>query len=97
MCWNLREVGRHAGTFLRGVLDKVGVQPELVRIGKYKSAGDQLLRSDMSVRPQLHPPTHERSRAMTPRIHRPTTIHASYTWPLTVNGAYHSSWQDGEV
>ena len=39
-----------AGTFLRGVLDKVGVQPELVRIGKFKSAGDQLLRSDMSVR-----------------------------------------------
>lgn len=37
-----------AGTFLRGVLDKVGVQPELVRIGKYKSAGDQLLRTDMS-------------------------------------------------
>ena len=28
------------GTFLRGVLDKVGVQPELVRIGKFKSAGD---------------------------------------------------------
>ena len=39
---------RHAGTFLRGVLDKVGVTPELVRIGKYKSAGDQLLRRDMS-------------------------------------------------
>lgn len=37
------------GTFLRGVLDKVGVQPEVVRIGKFKSAGDQLLRSDMSV------------------------------------------------
>ena len=32
------------------MLDKVGVQPELVRIGKFKSAGDQLLRSDMSVR-----------------------------------------------
>lgn len=39
-----------AGTFLRGVLDKVGVEPELVRIGKFKSAGDQLLRTDMSVR-----------------------------------------------
>lgn len=37
-----------AGTFLRGVLDKIGVTPELVRIGKYKSAGDQLLRTDMS-------------------------------------------------
>lgn len=36
------------GTFLRGVLDKVGVEPEVRRIGKYKSAGDQLLREDMS-------------------------------------------------
>jgi hypothetical protein len=42
--------GMCVGTFLRGVLDKVGVEPELVRIGKFKSAGDQLLRSDMSVR-----------------------------------------------
>jgi protease-4 len=37
-----------SGTFLRGVLDKVGVLPEVRRIGKFKSAGDQLLRSDMS-------------------------------------------------
>ncbi|GAB4824168.1 hypothetical protein N2152v2_011214 [Parachlorella kessleri] len=36
------------GTFLRGVFDKVGVQPEVKRFGKYKSAGDQLLRTDMS-------------------------------------------------
>lgn len=36
------------GTFLRGVLDKIGVEPEIRRIGNYKSAGDQLLRSDMS-------------------------------------------------
>lgn len=36
------------GTFLRGVLDKVGVEPEVKRIGKFKSAGDQLLRKDMS-------------------------------------------------
>lgn len=36
------------GTFLRGVLDKIGVDPEVRRIGKYKSAGDQLMRSDMS-------------------------------------------------
>ena len=36
------------GTFLRGVLDKVGVDPEVRRIGNYKSAGDQLLRHDMS-------------------------------------------------
>lgn len=36
------------GTFLRGVLDKVGVEPQVQRIGAYKSAGDQLLRTDMS-------------------------------------------------
>ncbi|EFJ46294.1 signal peptide peptidase [Volvox carteri f. nagariensis] len=36
------------GTFLRGVLDKVGVEPQVRRIGSYKSAGDQLLRQDMS-------------------------------------------------
>eukprot|EP00195_Chlamydomonas_chlamydogama_P015757 CAMPEP_0202909918 /NCGR_PEP_ID=MMETSP1392-20130828/50619_1 /ASSEMBLY_ACC=CAM_ASM_000868 /TAXON_ID=225041 /ORGANISM="Chlamydomonas chlamydogama, Strain SAG 11-48b" /LENGTH=725 /DNA_ID=CAMNT_0049599831 /DNA_START=187 /DNA_END=2361 /DNA_ORIENTATION=- len=36
------------GTFLRGVLDKVGIEPQVKRIGKYKSAGDQLLRKDMS-------------------------------------------------
>lgn len=38
----------HAGTFLRGVLEKVGVEPQVKRIGKYKSAGDQLLLRDMS-------------------------------------------------
>lgn len=37
-----------SGTFLRGVLDKVGVEPQVRRIGKYKSAGDQLLRTEMS-------------------------------------------------
>ena len=37
-----------AGTFLRGVLDKVGVEPQVKRIGEFKSAGDQLLRKDMS-------------------------------------------------
>eukprot|EP00884_Botryococcus_braunii_P012891 jgi/Botrbrau1/21602/Bobra.43_1s0010.2 len=36
------------GTFLRGVFEKVGVEPQIKRIGKYKSAGDQLLRKDMS-------------------------------------------------
>jgi len=34
--------------FLRGVLDKVGVEPQVKRIGKYKSAGDQLMRTEMS-------------------------------------------------
>ena len=38
----------HAGTFLRGVLEKVGVEPQVKRIGKSKSAGDQLLLRDMS-------------------------------------------------
>ena len=37
-----------AGTFLRGALEKAGVDPSIKRIGKYKSAGDQLLRRDMS-------------------------------------------------
>ena len=37
-----------SGTFLRGVLEKIGIEPEIKRIGKYKSAGDQLLRTDMS-------------------------------------------------
>jgi len=36
------------GTFLRGVLDKVGVEPQVQRIGAYKSAGDQLLRRTMA-------------------------------------------------
>lgn len=35
-------------TFLRGVLEKIGIEPQVQRIGKYKSAGDQLLRKDMS-------------------------------------------------
>lgn len=34
--------------FLGGVLEKVGVEPQVQRIGKYKSAGDQLSRKDMS-------------------------------------------------
>ena len=29
----------HAGSFLRGVLEKAGVEPQVKRIGKYKSAG----------------------------------------------------------
>lgn len=37
-----------SGSFLRGTLDKVGIEPEVRRIGKFKSAGDQLLRPDMS-------------------------------------------------
>lgn len=31
-----------------GVLEKVGVEPEVQRIGKYKSAGDLISRKDMS-------------------------------------------------
>ena len=30
------------------MLEKVGVEPQVKRIGKYKSAGDQLLLKDMS-------------------------------------------------
>ncbi|XP_031257305.1 serine protease SPPA, chloroplastic [Pistacia vera] len=35
-------------SFLGGVLEKVGVEPQIQRIGKYKSAGDQLTRKTMS-------------------------------------------------
>lgn len=37
-----------AGSFVRGVLDNVGIQPQVVRCGKYKSAADQLTHTDMS-------------------------------------------------
>ncbi|CAD7696645.1 unnamed protein product [Ostreobium quekettii] len=37
-----------SATFLRGTLNKIGIEPQVRRIGKYKSAGDQLLREDMS-------------------------------------------------
>ena len=33
---------------MRGVLEKLGIEPEVRRIGTFKSAGDQLLRKDMS-------------------------------------------------
>eukprot|EP00741_Cyanophora_paradoxa_P003078 tig00000663_g2987.t1 len=39
---------RGEGTFLGGVLEKIGVEAQVQRIGKYKSAGDQLGRKDMS-------------------------------------------------
>lgn len=35
-------------SFLSGVLEKVGIEPQVERIGKYKSAGDQLIRKTMS-------------------------------------------------
>ncbi|KAK1388039.1 Protease 4 isogeny [Heracleum sosnowskyi] len=35
-------------SFLGGVLEKVGIEPQVQRIGKYKSAGDQLTRKDIS-------------------------------------------------
>lgn len=31
-----------------GVLEKIGVEPQVQRIGKYKSAGDQLIRKNIS-------------------------------------------------
>ncbi|KAI3820942.1 hypothetical protein L1987_08496 [Smallanthus sonchifolius] len=34
--------------FFGGVLEKVGVKPQVQRIGKYKSAGDQLIRKNIS-------------------------------------------------
>ncbi|KAL3678445.1 hypothetical protein R1sor_021401 [Riccia sorocarpa] len=35
-------------TFLGGVFEKVGVEPQVQRIGKYKSSGDTFARKDMS-------------------------------------------------
>ncbi|KAI3504727.1 hypothetical protein L1887_26405 [Cichorium endivia] len=35
-------------SFLGGVLEKIGVEPQVQRIGKYKSAGDQLIRKNIS-------------------------------------------------
>ncbi|XP_059644831.1 serine protease SPPA, chloroplastic isoform X1 [Cornus florida] len=35
-------------SFLGGVLEKAGIEPQVQRIGKYKSAGDQLTRKNMS-------------------------------------------------
>ncbi|XP_056170767.1 serine protease SPPA, chloroplastic isoform X3 [Syzygium oleosum] len=35
-------------SFVRGLFDKVGIEPQVERIGKYKSAGDQLMRKSMS-------------------------------------------------
>lgn len=37
-----------SGSFVGGVLEKIGVAPQVERIGKYKSAGDQIARRDMS-------------------------------------------------
>lgn len=37
-----------SASFLRGALDKIGVAPQVERIGAYKSAGDQLNRTEMS-------------------------------------------------
>lgn len=37
-----------SGSFIRGVLDKLGIDPQVERIGAYKSAGDQLARRDMA-------------------------------------------------
>jgi protease-4 len=37
-----------SASFLRGVLDKIGIEPQVKRIGAYKSAGDQLARRTMS-------------------------------------------------
>ncbi|KAK7411295.1 hypothetical protein VNO78_02728 [Psophocarpus tetragonolobus] len=35
-------------SFLRGILDNIGIEPQVERIGKYKSAGDQLARRTIS-------------------------------------------------
>ncbi|KAE9602237.1 hypothetical protein Lal_00050028 [Lupinus albus] len=35
-------------SFVRGILDNIGIEPQVERVGKYKSAGDQLTRRTMS-------------------------------------------------
>lgn len=35
-------------TCCAGVLEKIGIEPQVQRIGKYKSAGDQLTRKNIS-------------------------------------------------
>ncbi|TKY73262.1 Serine protease SPPA [Spatholobus suberectus] len=35
-------------SFVRGILDNIGIEPQVERIGKYKSAGDQLARRTIS-------------------------------------------------
>jgi hypothetical protein len=44
-----------AGTFLRGALEKVGVDPNIKRIGVYKSAGARLLRLSVELVAGLRP------------------------------------------
>jgi protease-4 len=39
---------RYEGVFLRELLDKLGVTPEVVRVGAFKSAGEMLTRSTLS-------------------------------------------------
>lgn len=42
-------VGLRAEPFyLRGLLDRIGVRPEVVRVGRHKTAGEHFTRSDMS-------------------------------------------------
>lgn len=36
------------GSFVAGVFEKAGIEPQVKRLGKYKSAGDQLSRKDMA-------------------------------------------------
>lgn len=40
---------RAHGMFVRGLLENIGVEPQVERIGKFKFAGDQLNRKDMSM------------------------------------------------
>ncbi|KAL8124024.1 hypothetical protein AgCh_011869 [Apium graveolens] len=45
----IEEIRRHILDFKKsGVLEKVGIEPQVQRIGKYKSAGDQLTRKSIS-------------------------------------------------
>ncbi|KAK9846465.1 hypothetical protein WJX81_004557 [Elliptochloris bilobata] len=67
-----------AGSFLRDALEKAGVEPQVKRIGKYKSAGDQLLRRDMSE------PQHEQLSALLDTIYEGFTTAAAASRGKTV-------------
>lgn len=41
-------VSHHLLICFSGILDNIGIEPQVERIGKYKSAGDQLARTTMS-------------------------------------------------
>lgn len=48
MCGNIVRISLYSITSFAGTLEKIGVEPYIQRIGKYKSAGDLFSRKNMS-------------------------------------------------